>query len=85
MDNNENAVQSPLKAIRAMCLDCCVYNKNEVKLCPATTCPLYPFRFGKNPFRTKREYSDEQRQAMADRLKLARERLANSKETQNEM
>lgn len=42
---------SPLKAIRLRCLDCCGDSAMEVRLCPAITCPLYPFRFGKNPNR----------------------------------
>lgn len=63
---------SPGKAIREKCLDCCG-NANEVKLCPVTDCALYPFRFGKNPYRTKREYSEEQKQQMRERLQKARE------------
>lgn len=42
---------SPLKAIRLKCLDCCCGSSHEVKRCSATKCPLYPFRFGKNPNR----------------------------------
>ena len=30
-----------LKAIRLKCIDCCAGNKNEVKLCTCTQCPLY--------------------------------------------
>lgn len=62
---------SPLKAIRANCLDC-VGTAHEVKICVCTSCPLYPFRFGKNPFRKKREMTDEQRAAAAERLAKAR-------------
>lgn len=62
---------TPLKAIRANCIDCCGGSRHEVKLCPATNCPLYPFRFGKNPF-VKREFSEEQRQEAAERLAKAR-------------
>ena len=40
----------PLKAIRLYCLDCCLDQPNEVRLCPAEECALHPFRFGKNPF-----------------------------------
>jgi hypothetical protein len=39
----------PLVAVRHKCLDCCCESAAEVKLCPATTCPLWPFRFGKFP------------------------------------
>lgn len=40
---------TPMKAIRAKCMDCSGDNANEVKLCPITWCPLYPYRLGKNP------------------------------------
>ena len=43
--------ETPLKRIRAKCLDCCCYQRNEVKLCPSTDCPLWIFRFGRNPHR----------------------------------
>ena len=65
-------ITSPIKAIRAKCLDCCCNNSAEVRMCPASDCPLHPFRFGKNPYRTKREMTDEQRAAAAERLKRAR-------------
>ncbi|MHB8144009.1 MAG: hypothetical protein ACYDGX_10260 [Thermoleophilia bacterium] len=42
---------SPLKSIRAKCLDCAAGSYKEVKLCPCTDCSLYPFRFGHNPAR----------------------------------
>ena len=42
---------SPLQAIRAHCLDCCVYQENEVALCPAVDCPSWPFRMGTDPWR----------------------------------
>lgn len=35
------------KAIRLKCLDCCGNQPGEVRLCPATKCVLWPFRFGK--------------------------------------
>ena len=59
---------SPLKAIRLKCLDCCCGSSNEVKLCPAEICPLYPFREGHNPFIQKREYTEEQREAQRARM-----------------
>lgn len=40
---------TPRKAIRAKCLDCCCGSANEVRLCTAESCPLYPHRFGKRP------------------------------------
>ena len=35
------------KAIRLKCLDCCCYQPSEVRLCPATDCPLFPYRMGR--------------------------------------
>ncbi len=61
-------METPLKAIRAKCLDCCCGFANEVKLCTSEKCPLHPFRFGKNPFRVKREMTEEQREAARARL-----------------
>ena len=42
---------TPLKAIRLKCLDCSCGSPKEVKLCTVEGCPLYPYRFGKNPKR----------------------------------
>ena len=39
---------TPMKAIRAKCLDCCG-SSHEVRLCTVEKCPLYPYRFGKRP------------------------------------
>ena len=41
--------KTPIKAIRAKCLDCCCGSAKEVALCPIPDCSLYPYRFGKNP------------------------------------
>lgn len=60
------------KAIEAKCLDCSNYQSSEVRECPVTTCPLYAFRFGKNPYKKKREYTDEQLAEMRDRMKAIR-------------
>lgn len=40
---------TPIKAIRAKCLDCMLFNKAEVRRCPSVKCPLYPFRMGHKP------------------------------------
>jgi hypothetical protein len=42
--------QSPIKAIREKCLDCCCGSSMEVKLCTVTRCALWPFRLGSNPW-----------------------------------
>jgi hypothetical protein len=50
---------APLKAVRAHCLSCCTGSFIEVKLCPAKSCQLWPFRHGHRP-------TVEDRSAVAD-------------------
>jgi hypothetical protein len=35
------------RAVRLKCLDCCCGSAQEVKLCRTITCPLWPYRKGK--------------------------------------
>lgn len=63
----------PLEAIADKCLDCSVYDEKEVKLCSCTSCSLWPFRFGTNPY-YKRTLSAEQKQAAAERMLSVREK-----------
>lgn len=42
--------KSPIKVIRAKCIDCCGGNATEARKCVAVTCPLWPFRMGKNVY-----------------------------------
>jgi len=44
-------ILSPLKAIRAKCLDCVADQPQEVRLCPCESCPLWSYRMGHNPSR----------------------------------
>ena len=64
-------LQNPVKAIRAKCLDCCCGSQTEVKLCTCTDRSLYPFRFGKNPYR-KSNLTEEQREALRERMRKIR-------------
>lgn len=52
-------ITSPVKAIRAYCLSCVCGNAAEVRRCEITRCPLYPFRFGKNPYYGKKGRVEE--------------------------
>ena len=53
------------KAIRLKCLDCSGDNMAEVRKCPATNCPLWRYRMGKEendelkPIRKKGEKTQE--------------------------
>lgn len=60
---------TPLQAIKRHCLDCRFGNRKEVVSCEDEDCNLYPFRFGKNPFRAKRELSEEEKKEMVERLR----------------
>ena len=40
-----------MKAIRQKCLDCSCGSAKEVKMCTATDCALFNYRFGNNPAR----------------------------------
>ena len=40
---------TPIKAMRKKCLDCCAGSRKEVRECPVIDCALYPYRFGKRP------------------------------------
>ena len=42
-------VLTPMKAIRAKCLDCTCHQPKEIRECSITTCPLWPYRMGKRP------------------------------------
>lgn len=55
-------ILTPLKAMRAKCLDCCCDQAKEVELCTCKdNCPLWPYRLGKNPEGEKtRTLSDNQ-------------------------
>ncbi len=68
-DHLKNHSKKPLlKVIREKCLDCCVGQPSEVRVCHITDCPLWPYRMGENPFR-KHKLTDEQKLAAAKRLK----------------
>ena len=70
--------KSPVKAIREMCTECMGgrgTGQNYSKLieeCSSIDCPIYNFRFGKNPFHTQ-NLSEEERMRRAN---LARERFS---------
>ena len=44
-------VLTPIKSIRAKCIDCSGGSHKEVRLCPVKDCTLYPYRMGKRPSR----------------------------------
>ena len=63
---------NPLRAIRRKCIDCCGGSFKEVRLCTSYTCPLFPFRLGKNPGRHPSNRTEKQLQALRDANSLKR-------------
>ena len=64
----KEVITSPLKAIRAKCLDCCCGSWKEVEDCTCEeTCPIWHFRYGKNPY-IKRTLTDEQKRKLTEQL-----------------
>jgi len=60
-------IKTPLKAIRAHCLECVSGSSKEVELCTDPKCWLYPFRAGSNPFR--KPMAPERRKELQRRAK----------------
>lgn len=50
--------KSPIKAIRAKCLDCSCNDKSEIRKCTAVFCALWPFRMAVNPFHASARLSN---------------------------
>ena len=43
---------TPMKAIRAKCMDCSNFQNSEVKACTDVDCALWPYRLGHRPVKT---------------------------------
>jgi hypothetical protein len=56
-------IKTPIKSIRAKCLDCTCNQPKEIRLCEVINCPLYPYRMGRRPnnetLDTLKSYFDE--------------------------
>lgn len=65
--------QNRAKAIKAFCRDCAGETLGEVYLCHSFACPLYPYRFGTDPFHS-REMSEEARRRASENMKKLREK-----------
>lgn len=48
-------ILTPLRAIRAKCLDCCCGQFLEVRNCKIKDCSLWPYRMGHRPGEEVRE------------------------------
>ena len=70
----EQKTLTPVKAIRAKCIECSGGNRSEADRCQIKDCPLYAYRRGKNPNRKPRVMTEEQRERMRENLEKAREK-----------
>ena len=59
---------TPIKAMRKKCLDCCCGQVKEVRLCQAVECALWPYRFGRRP---DKETVDTLKRFYAEKVELA--------------
>jgi len=64
-----------LKVIRRKCMDCVCFQAKEVDLCPSEHCALWPYRFAKDPYKTPRQMTEAQREALASAREKARSRM----------
>ena len=55
------ALLSPLRAIRAQCLDCSCGSRKEVAECLIPDCPIYLYRFGVRPATRQKKLSEKGR------------------------
>lgn len=73
-ENEDQKILTPLRAIRAKCVDCSAGSMKEVRECVMLDCPLYPYRLGKSPNRKPRILTDEEREALRQRMAKMREK-----------
>ena len=52
-------------------------NAAEVARCVCPDCSLFPFRMGTNPFNKKREYSEEYKEVLRERMRKLTEKKKN--------
>ena len=74
MIEEDQKILTPLRAIRAKCVDCSAGSMKEVRECVMLDCPLYPYRLGKSPNRKPRILTEEEREALRQRMAKMREK-----------
>ena len=75
---------TPLKAIRANCLDCMIGSYKNVKECKNFDCALYLYRLGKYPNNSRKKVtlSRDRKKKLKEYLQIANQsKLANSRES----
>lgn len=72
--------ENPLQAIREKCLHCCSLTEEAIATCNCTNCPLWSFRYGKNPFAKNEKISEQQLMNLVNESALHEEIMKNEKD-----
>ena len=64
--------RSPLRAVKAKCLECMGGDRNEAEQCTAPDCPLYSYRLGKDRQKAYRPRTEAQQRASLEAAKSLR-------------
>jgi hypothetical protein len=67
-------------ALRLRCLDCCAGSTHEVRCCVSVTCPAWPFRLGRSPWRAPLSASEKSRRRQL--LSRVDKRVGNSSQAE---
>lgn len=72
------AKRTPIKAIRAKCIDCCCGQIQEVQRCPAEDCPLYEYRLGKRPknIEIANDFNTEEKESVILQMNIEKQKNA---------
>jgi hypothetical protein len=57
-DTEATNLGTPLRALKAHCVECCNGSFAEVRACPATSCALWLFRLGRRPTTAEKAVAD---------------------------
>jgi hypothetical protein len=52
-------IRTPIKSMRAKCVDCTNHQTKEIRLCTVITCALWPYRMGKRPKKDDSEHLED--------------------------
>lgn len=61
---------NPLRSIRNKCKECRGGNTDDVGCCDIYNCPLWDFRFGTNPYKAEKNFTDEEIENAKEKLGL---------------
>lgn len=73
-EKEDAKILTPLRAIRTKCLECSAGSPKEVRECVMLDCSLYAYRMGKSPNRKPRIMTEEEREALRQRMARIRQK-----------